>query len=271
MPICEICNVLDIEDPRAEFQLGEYSALVARADEGCNSCKFFCDVIQTSSRWRERLTEIPGHIVFLASRRLDVRKADRLDRRTYSSDDLELDICVPEDYVGPKDDEVDRIRSIDDTEIDPDSSPKTFQDALAIARHLEISYLWIRDLCSNERDPAASAEELHKLGAIYSNSALIISVRTGDDLNSGIFSTRPIHCSPVLGQKKLHCLRPRMLRWTDAIDYGFSGRAAQERMLAPRTVHYTEHQMIWECAAGYQFEALGILDKQRGSGQVRQQ
>ena len=41
-------------------------------------------------------------------------------------------------------------------------------------------------------------------------------------------------------------------------------------MLAPCIVHFTERQLTWECAAGMQFEASGIIDKKYGSGQVRE-
>jgi hypothetical protein len=41
-------------------------------------------------------------------------------------------------------------------------------------------------------------------------------------------------------------------------------------MLAPRILHVTRRQLIWECASGFQFEASGIVDEKTGSGQIRQ-
>jgi hypothetical protein len=42
-------------------------------------------------------------------------------------------------------------------------------------------------------------------------------------------------------------------------------------MLAPRIVHFAKHQMVWECATCWKFEASGITDEEVGSGQVRQE
>jgi hypothetical protein len=39
-------------------------------------------------------------------------------------------------------------------------------------------------------------------------------------------------------------------------------------MLAPRILHYTKRQIIWECADGLKFEASAIGDKEIGSGQI---
>jgi len=83
---------------------------------------------------------------------------------------------------------------------------------------------------------------------------------------------RIIQCSPGLGVSKDRYLRRRNLRWVDDITYGplaQRGWASIERVLAPRILHFTKDQMIYECAAGYKFEASRIPDKKTGSGQVR--
>lgn len=97
MPLCEICEALDIDK---ECRLGEYSALITRADEGCDACRFYCDILQNSASWNHRLEKLPGNIVYLASKRLDVRKPDNVGGRSYSCDDLLFDYVVSEDYIG---------------------------------------------------------------------------------------------------------------------------------------------------------------------------
>lgn len=102
MPLCTVCDALDLaqHDRGDEPRLGEYEEIHSRAKDGCEGCKFFCDILQSSQSWKERVSELSGHIVFLSSQRLDVKKPDKLDRRTYSCDDLLFDYTVSEDYTG---------------------------------------------------------------------------------------------------------------------------------------------------------------------------
>ncbi|GFF91017.1 hypothetical protein IFM47457_08693 [Aspergillus lentulus] len=115
MPLCEICDSLDLEQDDltdSGINLGPFKDLLTRAEKGCGACEFFCNVLQTSSRWTARLDGLAERVVFLDSSRLDARKPTKLGNRTYCADDLRLDQCVPEDYEGPLDEEVDRVRRI---------------------------------------------------------------------------------------------------------------------------------------------------------------
>jgi hypothetical protein len=104
MPLCTVCDALELGPTSrrdgTEPRLGEYDEMRSRAENGCEGCKFFCDILQSSNSWRERVSELSGKIIFLSSQRLDVRKPDRLDRSTYSCDDLLFDYTVSEDYTG---------------------------------------------------------------------------------------------------------------------------------------------------------------------------
>jgi hypothetical protein len=46
------------------------------------------------------LEELKERIVIFSESRLDVRKMDELDGRSWSCDDLLFDVCVPEGYLG---------------------------------------------------------------------------------------------------------------------------------------------------------------------------
>ena len=101
MALCDVCEALDLKHTKhGESQLGEYSHILSQADGGCEGCKFFTGILKRSPSWNTRLSELPGHVVFLASQRLDVREPDKLDTRTYSADDKLFDVCVSEDYKG---------------------------------------------------------------------------------------------------------------------------------------------------------------------------
>ncbi|KAL0936934.1 uncharacterized protein CTRU02_209150 [Colletotrichum truncatum] len=74
-----------------------------------------------------------------------------------------------------------------------------------------------------------------------------------------------------MGREMTYCLRQRLLRWDWDIKRSVlstRGWAAQERMLAPRILHFTKRQLIWECLEGFKFEASGIQEKKIGRGQT---
>ncbi|KUJ10092.1 uncharacterized protein LY89DRAFT_723890 [Mollisia scopiformis] len=350
MPLCEVCEALELDPPlrlsRDDPRLGEYTEIVSRADAGCDACRFFCDVLQNSSNWSHRLDKLPGNIVFIHSRRLDVRTPERVTGSSCSCDDLMLDYVVSEDYTGPKDDDTDirriipsnpedeacfdQIRSwlgkcsehkncpksaevdlptrIIEISQDPDitpklissegergeyivlshpsadinssafkipnagenldisSLPKTFTDAITITRRLGYRYLWISDLCLSQENLTDLSSETPKLATIYGLSTLMISTTSTSD----ILSPRQVFYSPALGINKDRFMRQKRLRWdTDLKSKSSNGRTASERILAPRIVHYTKRQMIWECGDELKFEAAGIPDKVTGRGQIR--
>jgi hypothetical protein len=101
MTLCDVCAELDPQSTQdEEARLGEYDEICKRALAGCEGCDFFRTILRNSHDWNHRLDELPGHIVFLDSQRLDVRAPDEVDVHTYSCDDLLFDVCTPEGVVG---------------------------------------------------------------------------------------------------------------------------------------------------------------------------
>lgn len=152
--------------------------------------------------------------------------------------------------------------------IDTTKLPKVFAEAIAVTQKLGFQYLWIKSLCNNNDTPISSKS----LASIYLNSSLLLSATSSPDIESTFLNPREILYSPPLGLHKNRFYRLRLLRWKDDIESSplshqvFSGL---ERILAPRVVHFTKRQVIWECAGGWKYEAAGVEDKLVGSGQVR--
>ena len=90
MPLCSIGDALDLGE--RETRLAEYDGMLAKAERGCEACKFFCDILRPSSdrEW------FRGHIVFLLHLRLDCKKPEELSTSTHSADKLAFDLCKPE-------------------------------------------------------------------------------------------------------------------------------------------------------------------------------
>jgi hypothetical protein len=103
MSLCTICEELDLGpgDRSVDGQrLGEYNKLLNRADHGCEACRFFSTILQSSIDWEGRVSELSRRIVFLTSLRLDVRKPENIGVRRYSCDDLVIDLCTSENHTG---------------------------------------------------------------------------------------------------------------------------------------------------------------------------
>lgn len=152
-----------------------------------------------------------------------------------------------------------------------DQLPKSFSDAIYITRRLGFRYLWIDALCISQDNAEDWAEEAPKMASYYGGSALMISASSAEDNSKGILHDRHVPISPMMGPNKKYCLRQRLLRWDWDISHSnlsTRGWAAQERMLAPRILHFTKRQLIWECSEGFKFEASGIQETIVGSGQI---
>ncbi|KAL5372109.1 hypothetical protein DPSP01_013755 [Paraphaeosphaeria sporulosa] len=99
------------------------------------------------------------------------------------------------------------------------------------------------------------------MSSYYGLSTLMIAASAAEDGSKGILVDRHIGFSPALDREGNYCLRPEQLRSLQGISSSVlstRGWAAQERMLAPRIVHYTTQQMIWECGTAVRFEASSL-------------
>lgn len=140
------------------------------------------------------------------------------------------------------------------TEIKPEDLPKTFRDAVTITRKLRYRYLWIDSLCIIQDSKEDWMTESAIMGHIYRCSALNISAGGAEDSSSGCFVTRePLqHRACILtGDATAGLCVPRCCpsEWRnhDGSSTISRGWVFQERMLAPRTLHYSRKTISWEC------------------------
>ncbi|KAF5876203.1 putative het domain protein [Botrytis fragariae] len=149
--------------------------------------------------------------------------------------------------------------------LDTSSLPKALTDAFVITRRLGYEYIYIAALCHVSDDPL-------DLIAIFAQATLLLSADNVSSPTEGLIQDRAIFNSPPLGINKDRYLRLSCLRNhadLDSSPLSTSGWAFIERILAPRILHFTKRQLIWECASGWKFEASNVEDKQYGSGMIR--
>ncbi|QDS73312.1 hypothetical protein FKW77_006029 [Venturia effusa] len=141
----------------------------------------------------------------------------------------------------------DRIQGIELRDL-----PPTFQDAVFICRELGVNYLWIDSLCIIQDDDQDWLAEAAKMGEVYANSYCTIAATSARDSSEGCLGRRMFPAPIEIRDNKL-----QSRFWiSDCGDVDKDVNAEplntrawvlQERILAPRTLHYTSHQLFWEC------------------------
>ncbi|KAE9363904.1 HET-domain-containing protein [Stipitochalara longipes BDJ] len=138
--------------------------------------------------------------------------------------------------------------------------PKTFLDAVIIARHLGVRYVWIDSLCIMQENQDDWARESGRMNSVYSNAYLVIAANHATDSNGGCFHNRPARPKskvnlPDLGEVWAQLLYPGDETAPSGTSFEgepLSGRgwALQERVLARRILHYNTRQILLECNHG---------------------
>jgi len=135
--------------------------------------------------------------------------------------------------------------------------PKMFQDAVAYTQRMGIRYIWIDSLCIIQDDSLDWQAESSKMGSYYANSFVTLAATKSTGNQDSLFSTlQPKHRHARLGGRSFgknvniyarralpHCYRGA----ADDSPLLCSAWVYQERLLAPRVLHFGSNEMIWEC------------------------
>lgn len=137
------------------------------------------------------------------------------------------------------------------------SNAKLFRHAMYVTRCLGIRYLWIDSMCIMQDDDSEKAKEIALMGEIYYNSSLNISATdstSGADgliFNRDVLKTSPCQLSVQLPgvdeTLDLVAFHNKILVESDEGELNRRGWVLQERILSPRVLHFTKHQVFWEC------------------------
>ena len=140
--------------------------------------------------------------------------------------------------------------------------PRTFIDAIKVARELSVRWIWIDALCikqGNEDDWSFEASQMHR---VYMHSYCNISATAASNSSAGLFSTRDpmqewsAHATlkvPDRNPSYVPCTVLDLFFWEDCIEQAPVNRRSwvlQERLLAPRVLHWCKNQIAFECRQG---------------------
>ena len=145
------------------------------------------------------------------------------------------------------------------TEIPIESVPKTFQDAIEVARKLKFRYLWIDALCIIQDSKSDWEDESAKMNDVYECSHLTIVATSAKSSNDGFLERPriPVVTVPYRDDNdptirgRFYITRSVSGRapWhlVDETAWNTRGWTYQERLLSRRMLHFTPSILFWEC------------------------
>jgi hypothetical protein len=141
--------------------------------------------------------------------------------------------------------------------------PKIFQEAIFASRKLGVQYLWIDSLCiiQDKDDLTDWTHEASLMSKVYSNSRCNLSASDTDKDADTLFKhrdvqdLRPLHVKVCTigfheGADFVICELAHNELWevnVSRCSIQSRGWVFQERVLAPRIVHFGHNQLFWEC------------------------
>ncbi|KAF2831216.1 HET-domain-containing protein, partial [Ophiobolus disseminans] len=136
---------------------------------------------------------------------------------------------------------------------------KNFQQAISVARHVKIRYIWIDSLCIIQGAASDFATEGQLMHKVYRNSYCNFAAAVSVDSRGGLFRTRDPGdvlpgrykgdgSSAIFGATQWRIV-PENLWETQLLDTSIytRGWVFQERMLSPRILHFAANQVFWDC------------------------
>lgn len=138
--------------------------------------------------------------------------------------------------------------------IDWDILPRTFQDAIIVARRFGIQYLWIDSLCIIQDSPQDWRIQSALMAEIYQNAVITFAGSASSSPHQGLFRTanpghvdQPIRATTI--HKQIDSLRSRLPLSHNATGLPLlqRGWVFQERLLSSRYLHFSQNELIWEC------------------------
>ena len=146
------------------------------------------------------------------------------------------------------------------------SLPKTFKEAIIFSSKLNLDFIWIDSLCIIQDSEVDWRTEASKMADIYANAFITLAATKSPNPLGGLFSNVPVpndyqahkfSAVDATGSKINVYARKRIPHYpagsgphlTHAADFPLLSRAWvwQERLLSPRVLHFTKHELWWEC------------------------
>lgn len=132
---------------------------------------------------------------------------------------------------------------------------QTFIDSIEFTRSLGVRYIWIDSLCILQDSSEDWQAEALQMDSVYRNSICNIAATGSSDSGGGLFQDRdeawviPEEVEiQYRGHNRVYLASLQSLwgKWVSRSSLNRRGWVFQERLLSPRTLHFSS-QLFWEC------------------------
>ncbi|KAM0812128.1 putative heterokaryon incompatibility protein [Seiridium cardinale] len=135
--------------------------------------------------------------------------------------------------------------------------PPTFRDAIEVAGWFNIRWLWIDSLCIIQDSREDWQHEAPMMCDVHQNALLNISADHAVDARGGCFHDRyfgtvdafSLRLKPLQSTWWVSVDERNLFDWVKDVPSSERAWIYQERHLARRVLHFTEHEAFWECRA----------------------
>ncbi|KAF4994555.1 hypothetical protein FDECE_13078 [Fusarium decemcellulare] len=140
--------------------------------------------------------------------------------------------------------------------------PNTFRHAVQVTRALGVRYLWIDSLCIMQGDDGDFETEARNMETVFSSAYCVIAASRASGTSSGFLWRRPerrfVKIDGTPSEDPFYICEAIDDFQHDVIEGPLNQRGwvLQERVLARRTIYFTEKQTYWECGQGVRCETL---------------
>jgi len=151
-------------------------------------------------------------------------------------------------------------------EIPYDQLPATFKDAVKVTRALGIQYLWIDSICIIQGDDGDFSSEAKSMEDVFSCAYFVLAASRATSQHDGFLKDHPKreYITFQRGAEKPFYVCQHVDDFSrDVLEGSLNSRGwvLQERVLARRTVFFTETQTYFECGSGVRCESLAKMHK----------
>lgn len=136
--------------------------------------------------------------------------------------------------------------------------PRTIVDTITLCRSIGQRYLWIDSLCIIQDDLDEKSRLINSMDCIYEGAILTVVALSGSDADAGLAGLRPRSCiadndgrqyifHEVDGTQSIGIGRISLDEQIRSSEWNTRGWTYQERLLSPRKLYFTPHEVFYEC------------------------
>ncbi|KAI2620888.1 HET-domain-containing protein [Hypomontagnella submonticulosa] len=135
-----------------------------------------------------------------------------------------------------------------------DHLPQNFKDAIQVTRALGMRYLWIDALCIVQDSAADWKREAGRMFSVYAGASVVISVLDAAASTLGFLKPNRVPLAVINDEYAVQKVFPELDDYLIECPLNSRGWCMQERLLAPRLLHFGKEQMFWECRTEFKCE-----------------